>query len=324
LKAASYGNPDPAAGHWHTATVDRSGRVLALATVQDKEVEAQTRLWDVEQRRPLLTLPTRLKEDAAAAICPRTRLIATYPGGGTVTVWDGYTGKEVTRFTATSALPLGGHRVDVCFSAGGQLATWCYGPLDRERERLKLWDGRTGRLLHDLTGNPERVYGVAFDPEGRRLATVGEKGLVCLWDTVTGQKLWSAEIGGICMRAAFSPDGKLLAADAGARYGGEGTRVVLFDAETGAEKRTLSGLVGNVRRMAFSPDSFRLVTADERLRVWNVLTGQELLTLSPPNDLHSLMFTPDGQRLLVAGSGQVQIFDGTPLPEGNEDKQLVR
>ena len=160
----------------------------------------------------------------------------------------------------------------------------------------------------------------AAGPEGRRLAAVGNDGRINLWDTATGEKLWSAAVGGIGLSVAFSADGKLVAADASVRLSGEGSKVKIFDAETGEEKRTLSGLVGNVTRIAFSPDSSRLVTADEeRPRVWNASNGQELLALPCPERVHGLTFTPDGYRLIVVAGEQIQIFDGTPLGRGEED-----
>jgi WD40 repeat protein len=196
-------------------------------------------------------------------------------------------------------------------------------------------------LLHDLDGNTERVYRVVFDPDGRRLAAVGESftrvggdgatgvnGQLCLWDAATGRKLWSASVIGIGEPVAFSADGKLVAAGAGVRYRGfpprgEETRVNIFDAETGVEKRTLSGLVGPVTCIAFSPDSSRVVTADdERLRVWNTFTGSELLALPRLYGINSLTFTPDGHRLIAVDGKHVQVFDGTPLAVGIEDGRL--
>ena len=62
------------------------------------------------------------------------------------------------------------------------------------------------------------------------------------------------------------------------------------------------------------------MTADtDRLRVWNALTGQELLALPRPDGMHGLTFTPDGCRLIALDGKHVQVFDGTPLTVGNED-----
>ena len=44
----------------------------------------------------------------------------------------------------------------------------------------------------------------AAGPEGRRLAAVGNDGRINLWDTATGEKLWSAAVGGIGLSVAFS------------------------------------------------------------------------------------------------------------------------
>jgi WD40 repeat protein len=88
------------------------------------------------------------------------------------------------------------------------------------------------------------------------------------------------------------------------------------------EKRTLSGLVGDVKRIAFSPDGSRIVTVDDRLRVWNALTGQELLALPRPGSINSLTFTPDGHRLIAVDGKHVQVSDGTPLAVGNEDGRV--
>jgi WD40 repeat protein/tRNA A-37 threonylcarbamoyl transferase component Bud32 len=315
LGAVSYGDPDLGAGYWHTVGVDRTGRVLALATVQDREVKAQARLWDVEQRRPLLTLATRLGSDAAAAICPHTRRIATYANDGQLTVWDGETGHQIARLAAGQPTLVGyaAPARGVCFGAGRLLATWRYGDFDKETDRVKVWDVGTGRLLHDLDGSTEKVTGVAFDPDGRRLGAVGSNGQLCLWDAATGRKLWSAPVGGFSSSIAFSVDGKLIAADAGVRYFGEGAKVKIFDAETGTEKGTLPGLVGSVNSMAFSPDGSRIATADDRLRVWSALTGQELLALAGSEHLCGLSFTPDGRRLIAVDGAHVQVFDGTPL-----------
>ena len=51
--------------------------------------------------------------------------------------------------------------------------------------------------------------------------------------------------------------------------------------------------------------------------VWDVLTGQELLTLDGHSGpFHDVAFSPDGHRLVGRGrDGTVKIWDATPLPE---------
>jgi WD40 repeat protein len=45
-----------------------------------------------------------------------------------------------------------------------------------------LWDLDTGESIHCLTGHARGVRDVRFCPDGRTLATMGEDGVIKLWD----------------------------------------------------------------------------------------------------------------------------------------------
>lgn len=101
---------------------------------------------------------------------------------------------------------------------------------------------------------------------------------------------------------AFSPDGVLLASSSWDRM------IKLWEVATGKEVRTLISVddAGGrflVSSVAFSPSS-RLLASDSRNRIklWDVTTGQLLRTLAGHADLiNSVAFSPDG-RLLASGS----------------------
>lgn len=67
-------------------------------------------------------------------------------------------------------------------------------------------------LLHTLSGHTGLVQGLAFSPDGKRLASGDGLGKgVILWDTETGQPVYKlARPAGPINAVTFSPDGAVL------------------------------------------------------------------------------------------------------------------
>jgi WD40 repeat protein len=112
--------------------------------------------------------------------------------------------------------------------------------------------------LVTLRGHSAPVYGVAFSPDGKRLATASDDNTAKVWDAFTGRELLTLRGHSYHVRGvAFSPNGKYLATASN----DDTTRV--WDAATGQALLTLHGHKGFVWGVAYSPDGKRLATASE-------------------------------------------------------------
>jgi len=112
-----------------------------------------------------------------------------------------------------------------------------------------VWDASTGAEVMTLRGHSERVWSVAFSPDGKRIVSGSSVDhTVRVWDAGGGAEVLTLPSDGPVHSVAFSPDGKRIIS------GSMAGTVKVWDSATGTELMTLRGHSDRIWSVAFSPD----------------------------------------------------------------------
>ena len=203
---------------------------------------------------------------------------------------------------------LEGHRggvMSVAFDRQGE--TLASGGCDKA---VKLWETRSGKLLHTLEGHEERVRGVAFDGDGRMLASASNDNTVRLWEARSGKLLhtlqghheWVVSV-------VFDPDGKTLAS------GSIDGTVKVWEMPSGSLLRTLKGHQERVFSVAFDPQGDTLISASvqDGVEFWDVRIGQPFAVVARGSSGGSVAVHPQDGTLARGSDRSIQMWE---VPSG--------
>ncbi len=147
----------------------------------------------------------------------------------------------------------------------------------RAEAGVHLLDMETGREVRVLEGHAWPIRGVAFSPEGTRIASAGFDGAAKVWPVTPPPEFLSLEGHDQAVwTVAVSPNGQYLAT------GSLDQTAKIWQLETGRLRMTLP-VRFPVVSLAFSPDGRRLVTVagEATARVWDL--GSEKLIANAPS-----------------------------------------
>ena len=154
------------------------------------------------------------------------------------------------------------------------------------------------------------VLGVAWSPNGMRLAMGNANGHVQAWDANTGLHVIDFQAPHLWRRiedVIWLPDGNAIAA------GGDDSIVWVWNAATGQLQRTYAGHTNWVITLASSPDGKYIASGsfDTTVQVWGVASGQQAVIYRGHTDkICSVAWSPDSRYIASASyDATVQVWE---------------
>ena len=176
---------------------------------------------------------------------------------------------------------------------------------------LKVFNVADGSLVRSFAdAHSDEVFGVAFSPDGTRIASCGADKYVKAFDVANGELIRNFEgHTDHVLGVAWKADGKVLASC------GADNVIRVWNADTGDQTRTIAGFTKQVTSIRFVGESVNTVSGsgDKTVHLHRTDNGQNLRTLAGSTDyVFSVSVTPDGQTIVAGGYASVlRLWNGT-------------
>jgi WD40 repeat protein/type II secretory pathway predicted ATPase ExeA len=282
-------------------------------------------IWDVESGALVKNLFVDASVISSARFSPDGRHVLVGGWGRILSIWSIQTGTQVTLFEG-----FGDRILNVGYDLTGHYAYVAVGnygnnelgvDFDRPADSaLYIIDLRDRSELFVLDDHQDWVWEVDISADGRYAASAAggfnppvKDARVLLWDFSTGEVV--RQFGTLDLEnteghtgtvdgVAFNSDASLLLS------GGWDRRLILWDVNSGAKLRELTGHAAEIYTVDISPDDRYAASADKvgAIILWDLETGEEVRRFrrghASTTAINHLTFSPDGASLLTSGDDQ--------------------
>ena len=151
-------------------------------------------------------------------------------------------------------------------------------------------------------GHKGRVRRVCFSPDGTMLASSSDDRSMRLWKVETGSEVYKVDQIGRAYSVAFSSDGREVAVASHSK------KVIVW---RNGNHKSMKCHKEAVMSAVFHPDGKSIMSSslDGTVRVWNIVSGEESLTIRVGAEVRHASYSSDGEKILtISGDGFIRIW----------------
>ncbi len=287
-------------------SVDRAGLVGAYSPTGKYVVIGQNKnllVWDLVNDVPFHETPVNSDAISATIFDPDQQYIMTGDKSGNIQLWDLKSMEQIPHFQGREADVIKNISIE-----DGKLYTAVNG------EKLQYWDLASAKLKYLKTQpvTPQKNFEIVSFTLNKNATEAAitnnfDRG-VSIWDLKDNKQKYFLKHTAYCKSACFSADGNLVGA------GTMDNKVVVWRKNNSEALYKLSGHIGTINSLAFTPDSKYILSAsqDKTLKVWDLSSKTAKYTVKFPQYVNSVSVSPDGSKVLAACGNKQDVFRDEP------------